>query len=112
MRLMRDESLVEELADLLPDTITVEPWLSRDVHNQDAYGAAVTVHVYVEGKTRAVRTVKGEEAVSSAAIYGTTGLSTDDRITLPARFSPRMPPILYIDRRTDEFGNPVEVVYV
>lgn len=111
--LAREATLREDLLDLMPDTITVEPWVSRDVHNQDTYGTTpVTYSVYIQGKTRAVRSVKGEEVVSTVAIHGTSGLSTDDRVTLPARFVPRQPPIINIDRFVDQDGARVEVVYL
>ena len=100
-----------DLEDLLVDAITVQAASAPDVHNQRTYGAATTQACLVEGKTRIVRDAKGDEVTSQVTIYGTSGLSVYDKITLPARFVPASPRIINIVRHVDESGQTFDVVY-
>jgi hypothetical protein len=105
------QTFLGDIEDLLPDTITVQSVTGRDVHNQLTFGTARTVACLVEGKTQIVRDVNGDDVTSAVTIYGTSGLSVYDKITLPSRFDPRSPRILTIERNVDELGNGFDVVY-
>ena len=97
---------ISEWADLMPDTVTLEPWTGQDGYGEPTYGDPVTYPARVVGKTRLVRTVSGEEKVSTVTVYlgAVPGASPQDRVTLPSRFVPQQPIILAIERIPDETG--------
>jgi hypothetical protein len=98
--------------DMLPHTVTVEPFTSLDQYGTKTYGAAVTHRARVQGKTRMVRTMNGEEAVSHITVYLAAGtIGAQDRITLPSPFTPTQPDILDVQRVSDESGQHHSVVY-
>ena len=91
--------------DMLPHSITVEPFSGVDSYGAYTYGSAVTHRARVQGKNRLVTSVTGEEAVSHITIYvGTASIGPKDRVTLPAPFSPTVPNILDVQYVSDESG--------
>jgi hypothetical protein len=97
--------------DLCPHTITVEPFASVDLYGSYSYGAPATYRARVQGKNRMVRTVSGEEVVSTVTVYLQETVGPKDRITLPAIFAPTQPKILDVARVSDESGSHHTVVY-
>jgi hypothetical protein len=91
-------SIVSDLIDLFPDTVTVE------VLAFDSFGAVTGVsslnirkaHVY--GKIRQVRTADGRLVTSTvtAILAGAFGTTVKDRFTLPSRFVPNQPEALAV----------------
>jgi hypothetical protein len=103
-----------ELLELMPDTVVLEPYLSQDSYGQATYGAASTYQAHIGGGgTRLGRNADGSEIVSNADIHlaSVVGVTVQDRITLPARWSPRQPRILKVDLLSDENGAYSDVVY-
>lgn len=107
-------SLPALLMDLFPDTVTYY------LEVPDAFGKDTTVtpvpisiRAQCSGKTRQVKMSDGQIVSSSVQVIvaGTPGLTTNHKITLPARFSPRSPKILSVDKYTDEAGASHETVY-
>jgi hypothetical protein len=98
--------------DMCPHTVTVEPFVSLDQYGAKTYGAAVTRRARVQGKTRMVRTMTGEESVSHITVYLAPGtIGVQDRITLPSPFTPTQPDILDVQYVSDDAGQHHTVVY-
>ena len=95
---------IAEFDDLLLETITVEPMLTRDSYGACTYGAGVLAPCRIVGGHRLVMGTDGVQRLSTAAIYlGTTpAVGPFDRITLPARFNPNQPPIIHVNLVYDE----------
>lgn len=103
---------ISEWADMMPHTITVEPFVSEDMYGKYTYGAPATHQARCQGKNRMVRTATGEEVASTVTVYvGLIGMNVKDRITLPATFHPTQPPILALGQVSDESGSHHTVVY-
>lgn len=97
---------MELWADMLPHTITVEPFTGTDVFGGYTYGAAQTYSARVQGRTRLVTTREGEEKTSNVTIYVSgSGIGPQDRVTLPVQFQPTQPPILSVQLVSDESGH-------
>lgn len=105
---------VDEFDDLLPDTILVEPLVSRDDYGTPTYGAAVSYRGRVNGAQKQFVDLNGVQRLSQAIIYlgPSPVLSPLDRITLPATFTPSQPPIARIDQVADEAGPHHQKVWV
>jgi hypothetical protein len=84
---------------LLPDSITIEPYIGADGYGAAQFGSAVTYKARLRGGAADVKTAAGEEVVSKIQIYlnTITPIDTRSRITLPARFSPTNPPIIGVE---------------
>ena len=99
-------TILQELRDLMADSITIEPRSSQTVNDEGGFGAAVTYTCRVEGKILRVRDPNGDEQTSTVQVYldqhVTIGLR--DRLTLPVRFTPRQPPIINVASHVDELG--------
>lgn len=103
---------IEEWDDMMPDTITIEPFISRDAFGSSTYGAAVSYQARVQGKNKIIRTRDNVQAVSTIQVYidSVPAVSPDDRVTLPSRFSPTQPPILSVQPVGDEAGPHHQVI--
>ncbi len=98
--------MLDEFADFLTDTVTIEPFVSRDAYGLATYGAGVAYACRIDGATRQRVTVEGVERSAQAAVYlpGVPAIGPGDRLTLPAGFAPAQPPILRVAVFTDEAG--------
>lgn len=100
--------------DLMPDTVTVEPYSSQNKYGEESYGAAVSYRARCVGKVVKVTDMNGNERVSTVTTYlnaAPTSLTVRDRITLPSRFTVTTPEILAIGLVPDESGHHHAVVY-
>jgi hypothetical protein len=105
------DAIVDDLLDLMPDEIVVTP-LTRTGSGKETAGTPVPFPAHVSGRIQLVKDPDGKIVKSSVqAIVAATGLSLTSRFTLPARFTPREPLALAIDRATDENGAHHETVY-
>jgi hypothetical protein len=97
---------VEDFLDMMPDTVTVEPWVAQDGLGAPAFGPARSYRARVEVSPRLVRNLQGEEVVSTARVYlGTRdAVSERDRLTLPAGFTQTQPSIIRVSPVRDEAG--------
>jgi hypothetical protein len=101
-----------ELDDLMPDTVTFEPFASEDGYGARSYGAAKTVRCRVEQLAKLVRNEHGREVVSNSrlimkplAMDGSSYTPTiKDRFTLPAGYAPQQPPAISTERSNDDVG--------
>lgn len=96
-----------EFLDLMPDTIDFEPpdgtWSDR---GDPEFNAATTYRGRIVEKNVTVFDKEGQERVSSVSIWLATTdvLSPQGKLTLPADFTPRNPPIMAIERYPDGDG--------
>ena len=106
-------SFLTEFEDLCQATILVEPYTTSNAWGDKSYGTAVNYRGRVTNRMKRIVTAAGIDAVSSTDIVLLTssGIYTEDRITLPSGFLPRQPPILRVDRIADEEGNLYTKVY-
>lgn len=99
-------------ADMMPHTISVEPFSSIDAYGAATYGAAVQYSARIQPTNRSVTTLAGEERVTVATIYvAGTGIGPQDRITLPSPSSPVAPDIFDVTYVADESGHHHTVIY-
>lgn len=108
------DPIVDDLLDLFPDTITVEPYVSSDGKGKATYGAGVDRTARIsQGHHKIIRMPDGQERVSTimAVFAGAFNITAKDRYTLPARFSPRQPVAISVVHSSDENGAHHERVF-
>lgn len=95
---------VQDLADLIIQTITIEPWLSEDMYGNETYDTGITYKARVVGKAKMVRDQKGNEVVSTHTVYLLSNVVVDtrSRVTLPAGYPVSQPPIMSVGRYPDD----------
>jgi hypothetical protein len=104
--------IVDELADMFPDSISYQAPGTFDGWGDDTPAAAVSIPCYIEGENKIVRDAQGIEKVSTvqAILAGVFGVKVGGVFTLPARFSPNKPEAISIEFVSDEDGAHHEVV--
>lgn len=102
------------LLDLLPDSVTIEPYTGADGYGAPQFGAGVVHRARIEWGPKNVLNAQGQEVVSGARIYldRTTALDSRSRVTLPAGRGPVNPPIITIKPATAIRGVHHTVLYV
>lgn len=105
--------MLYDLLSLFSQTITIAPYSGQNSYGESTWGTAVSYAARVEGKMQMVRDSLGAERVSSVTCYvaTTTAISPKDKLTLPSGWTPASPPILAVQRQTDELGDHHIVVY-
>ncbi len=97
---------------MMPCVVTVEPLASVDDYGKPTYGSPVTHRAHIQGVRTMIRDYKGEEVVSSQAVYfdSSVDILTTYRITLSTSDvqstaqNALQPPILNVERRFDQNG--------
>ncbi len=104
---------IDEFLDFMPHRVGVEPYLSRDAYGNKSYGPKVVYSGRVVNKRRQVISRMGQTVPSETTIYLATasGVSIDDRITLPSGCVPAWPTIISVSRYPDEYGGVYTEVY-
>jgi hypothetical protein len=96
----------QALAALMRDSVTVEAYAgTRNGAGEKNYGAGTVYTCRVSGRNVMVRDKQGNERVSTVTVVldrAVDAMGPEDRITLPARFVPRQPPIIAIKRVIDD----------
>jgi hypothetical protein len=107
-------SIVNDLLELMPDTLTATPGHLDGYGKFVASGAVLALPCYISGKTRLVRDLTGQEVVSSmkVTVGGVNDLTVEGhRYTLPTRFNPRVDlRAILVKKVSDEDGPHHEVV--
>lgn len=104
--------MIDEWHDMMPDTVSVEPFSGVDQYGAYSYGTAVSYRARAQGRMRMITDVNGEQRMSQVTVYiSGTGIGPQDRLTLPARFSPTQPSILSVQPVSDEHGTHHTVIY-
>jgi len=99
-----------ELLDMMPDTVTYEPFSSfSDSAGDKSYGAAQTIRARIEQYAKLIRDRQGREVTSQTRIYlpptdvaGAAFTPTvNDRFTLPSGYVPQQPQVIDVERGND-----------
>lgn len=92
-------SLDNAMLELMADEVTIEPFSSIDGNQAQTYGTAVTYAAQVMAFTTRIINQQGREVESTASVIipGRVAVDHRSRITLPAGFSPRTPPIQRVE---------------
>ncbi len=92
---------------LFVHTVTLEPFVSRDVYGKPTYGAPITVKAKIEKSEEQLLTPEGQSLVSSRKVFlasQDTSITPEWRLTLPAGFGPTQPQILQVRPVNDHNG--------
>ena len=87
------------------DEVTLAAPSAKDLYTQTTPGTAATYTCKIDGGAKMIRDKAGREQIASVQVWipnHIAGLDPTWTITLPARFSPRTPPIIMVDTFTDE----------
>jgi hypothetical protein len=104
---MTFDSAFEEF---MPETVSIRPFVSETSGRVRTYGTAITVRCRIEQYAKLVRAADGTQVVSDTRLFckptteaGATWAPTiRDEVTLPAGYTPQIPPIVSIERDNDE----------
>lgn len=103
-----------DLLELMPDTITVEPYTGKDAHGNEVYGTPFTVRANVQSTIRRGTTGDQEgtygppETVTGTVICIASGITPRDKITLPGISEPKYADDVTVWRDAPESGPAVE----
>ncbi len=105
--------IVDDLADMFPDTVVMETLGTGDRYGAKTVTASVSIKAYVSGRETKVRDAQGQMRSSSvhATLAGCYGATPNHQFTLPDRFNPRSPAVIAVMKSTDEDGPHHETVY-
>lgn len=95
-------SVVEEFADLLTQTCTVEPKATVDLYGKRSYGPAVTYPCRIEYKRRKISAYDGRDVTSDGKviILQNPAIGPEDRLTINGT----VVTLLSVEVFTDERG--------
>lgn len=93
------------LVSLLTQTITVEPFASRNTYGKPVYGASVSYQALWMKKLRQIRDNAGKIIVSRSTVVLDVNptIGMEDRVTLPDGTTP---PIVGIEQCVSDYGDP------
>lgn len=96
-------AFIDDLLDLMPNTVTVQPFVSRDSYGAASYGSPVSYRARVNYKTHNILGSDGQLILSNGTIWMACDdpMTADDRVTLDDGSTPV---ILKVVRETDETG--------
>jgi hypothetical protein len=102
----------DALADMFPDTVTVQKKVTDWQGNESNSGVAFTVPCRIQEAVAMVRDPDGKERASRVRLIvnGVYGLKTTYEYTLPARFDPQKMEAIAVEPVSDENGPHHEVV--
>lgn len=94
---------IEDFLPLMPDTVWVSERVGQDTYGVPQYGSPVAYRARVVYREHRVRAGTGEEKVARGTVWiaGTPAITAEDQIELP---DGRTPPVLSVDRFSDERG--------
>ena len=106
------KEITADLQEMFAETVLVSGYAGQDFLGDDSWNAGVEYNCHIEGQSRLIRDPAGQERVSSAQVYldGAYNITVKDLVVLPERFDPRSPPIMSVERMTDENGPHKEVL--
>lgn len=101
--------------DMMSDTITIDAWVSESISGVPTYaGAPATYSCYIGMKNHRIVDHLGREIMARGKVFVGSAVvaSVKDKITLPAEYVPRTPPILAVNIANDELGNHHTVIEI
>jgi hypothetical protein len=96
----------DDFTEFFAHVVNIAPYASQDGYGAAAYGTGIDYPARIVNTVKMIRAADGQERVSNTSIWiGTdAAISPKDKLTLPSAFSPQTPPILRVDRVTDDEG--------
>lgn len=96
-------AFIDDLLDLMPNDVTVQPFVGRDSYGSPSYGSPATYKARVNYKAHNILGPDNQIILSNGTIWMACSdpLKADDLFTLPDGSSPI---ILKVTRETDESG--------
>lgn len=96
-------AFVDDIKDLMQDTVVVRAVVSRDDYGVPTYGSGTSYGARLVKQNRRVRTPKGDEVVSTAHVWiaGAPDVAPDDQVELSDGTTPE---IASVERPQDETG--------
>lgn len=97
---------IGEWADFMPDTISINAFVSRGSSGITYSATTNTYPAYIELKNHLVIDSQGREVMARGTVYvGTASMiGIEDLLTLPSRYVPQQPPIIAVRPVSDESG--------
>lgn len=94
---------VSDFYPLMPHTVNIAAYASRDSFGKPSYGANVAYRARVVYKNIHIRASDGSEKVARGVVYlgSAVVVSPEDRVTLPDSTTP---PVLSCDNYADDVG--------
>lgn len=94
---------VSDFFPLMPHTVNIAPYASRDSFGKPSYGADVAHRARVVYKNIHIRASDGSEKVARGVVYlgSAVVVSPEDRVTLPDTTTP---PVLACNNYSDDVG--------
>jgi len=94
---------VSEWLDLMPSTVTISTSASLNRYGVPTYGAARSARARITVSHEQVIDAQGNAVISHTTIWvaSTAAIAPTDKVTLP---DGRTPPILRVERQSDEAG--------
>lgn len=92
---------------LMTQSVSFEPFVSRDAWGNPTYSGTLGFpNCRVKGGPDQVLSSAGQVVTSMVQVWVPTssGITVNDRMTLPSDFTPQSPPIIRIDRVPDAGG--------
>lgn len=99
---------ISDWLDMMPDQVTIYPWVSRSVSNVPTYSTTGAIYqAHIELKNRLIVDHNGQEVMARGRVYLGTAAMPDvkDKLVLPYKYTPQSPPILAVNVSTDENGD-------
>ncbi len=90
----------------MPYTVIVEGCSTMDSYGNKTYQSCTSYRAAIQGPTKFLFRDTNSERVSSQTVYigSAAAITTQDRITLPTPFEIAQPPILQVQRESDQRG--------
>ena len=107
-------NLLDELQDMFPHSITVEPFSSADGRGVKTYGTGVSRKCRIaQSNNKVIRDDTGIEDVSTVnAVFAVKfGVTAKDRFTLPSGYEPTQPEGMAVTKAVDENGQHHERIF-
>lgn len=107
-------NLLDELQDMFPNSITVEPFVSSDGRGKKSYGAGVSRKCRIgQSNNKVIRDDTGIEDVSTVnAVFASLfGVTSKDRFTMSSGYKPTQPEAMSVTLAPDEDGAHHERVF-
>lgn len=99
---------------LCTQTVTIEPFTGVNANGEATYGAGVSYKAHIGGQNRMMRNALGQLVTDPLKVVLSTApsVSTKDKITLPATYTPQTPPIVGVAQLFHETGQSHVAVYL
>lgn len=90
----------------MPNTVIVETCSTMDSYGNRTYQSCASYRAAIQGPSKFLFQQTNSERMSRQTVYigSAASITTQDRITLPANYEIRQPPILQVQPENDQHG--------